>query len=80
MTRHQQYVSLQMLATYPIDGSTKVMAGKAFVSDVRHPTRTQWDWVAAVEFPVGHMRMYVASRSWGPITQFSKEVRLSYFF
>jgi hypothetical protein len=80
VTRHQQYVSAQMLAAYPIDGSTKVMAGKAIVTDARRPARRQWDWIAAIEFPVGHMRVYVASRSWGPITRFSKEVRLSYFF
>jgi hypothetical protein len=79
-TRQQAHLSAQFLMTYPIDGSTTVMAGKALVADALRPGRHQWDWIAGIEFPVGNMRVSVASRSWGPITRFSKAVRLSYLF
>jgi hypothetical protein len=80
VTTRQSYLAAQFLMTYPIDGSTTLLAGKALVADALQPGRHQWDWIAAIEFPVGNMRLYLASRSWGPVTQFSKEVRLSYLF
>ena len=79
-TRKAQYVTTQMLVTYPIDGTTTIMAGGSFVTDSWRLERHTLDWIVAVEFPIGHMRLYVAKRSKGPITVFSKEVRLSYFF
>jgi hypothetical protein len=80
LTRYQRHVETRAMVSYPLDGSTTLMFGKAVVVDALHPDRRQWDWVASVEFPVGHMRVSFASRSWGPLTKYSKEVRLSYFF
>jgi hypothetical protein len=80
LTRHHRHLETRAMVSYPLDGSTTLMFGRALVVDVLHPDRRQWDWVAAVEFPVGHMRVFFASRSWGPLTKYSKEVRLSYFF
>ena len=73
----QQYLATQFLVAYPIDGSTTIMVGKALLTDSLSFERHQWDWVGAIEFPVGHMRIYAAFHSWGPITRFSKEFRVS---
>ena len=80
VSRHHRFVTGQAFVTYPLDGSTTLMFGRAVVFEAVEPDRRQWDWVAAIEFPLGHMRVYFASRSWGPLTKYSKEVRLSYFF
>jgi hypothetical protein len=80
VSRYLRHVAGQAMVSYPIDASTRLMFGKVLVIDARSPDRHQWDWSAAVEFPVGGMRVYFASRSWGPLTKYSKEVRLAYFF
>jgi hypothetical protein len=66
--------------SYPIDGSTTVMVGRGLVTDSLRFENRQWDWVGAVEFPLGRMRLYVSCRSWGPLTKYTQEVRLAYFF
>jgi hypothetical protein len=79
-TRDQAYFSGEVLLSYPIDGSMKLLFGRAFVADVKQFDRQQWDWIAGVEFRMGRMRFNGAARSWGPVTQSSKEFSLSYFF
>jgi len=76
----EQYLSSQVMVSYPIDGATNVMLGGGLVTDSLRFERRQWDWVGAVEFPLGRMRLYVACRSWGPLTKYTQEVRLAYFF
>jgi hypothetical protein len=79
-TTKRNYLSAQLLFSYPIDASTKIMAGKAFVTDSWRFDRNQTDWYAGVEIRLGSMRISAAGRSWGPITNLSKEFRLAYFF
>ena len=74
------YLSSQIMIAYPIDGSTTVMVGRGLVTDSLRFENRQWDWVGAVEFPLGRMRLYVSCRSWGPLTKYTQEVRLAYFF
>jgi hypothetical protein len=76
----QTYLSSQVMMSYPIDGSTTVMLGRGLVTDSLRFENRQWDWVGAVEFPLGRMRLYVSCRSWGPLTKYTQEVRLAYFF
>jgi hypothetical protein len=79
-TTRQAYTTTHVLLSHPIDASTKVMAGKALVTDSWRFDNRQWDWYAGVELTLGSMRISGASRSWGPITNLSREFRLSYFF
>jgi hypothetical protein len=74
------YVSAQMLLSYPIDGSIKLLGGKAFVADSIRFDRTQWNWTGGVEIRLGRMRIYGGSRSLGSIVPYAKEFRLAYFF
>jgi hypothetical protein len=76
----KRFVSAQALVSYPLDGSTTLMFGRGVIIDTAQMNRHQWDWIGAVEFPVGHMRIYFATRSYGPISRYSQEVRISYFF
>jgi hypothetical protein len=74
------YVSAQLLASYPIDGSIKLLAGKDFTTDSITFDRTQASWVAGLEIRLGRMRIYGGSRSLGPVVPYAKEFRLAYFF
>lgn len=76
----QTYLSSQAMLAYPFDGATTIMFGGGLVTDSLRFERRQWDWVGAVEFPLGRMRLYVSARSWGPLTKYTQEVRLAYFF
>lgn len=73
----KQYLTTQFLVTYPIDGSTTIKAGKALVTDSLRASSPQWNWMAAIEFPVGRMRIQVASRTWGPLMRNTRDVRVS---
>ena len=59
------YLSAQMLLSYPIDGSIKLLGGKAFVADSIRFQRTQWNWTGGVEIRLGRMRIYGGNRSLG---------------
>lgn len=74
------YVAGQLLGSYPIDGSIKVLAGRTFVTDSFRFDRRQWNWTAGLEIRLGRMRFYGGSRSLGPIVPDAKEFRLAYFF
>jgi hypothetical protein len=50
------------------------------VTDSWHSDNRQTHWYAGVEIRLGSMRISAASRTWGPITNLSKEFRLAYFF
>jgi len=78
-TGRRGYVSTQLLLSYPIDASIKVLGGRVFVTDIRLDRR-EWDWLAGVEIRLGRMRIYGGSRSWGPLVPYAKEFRLAYFF
>lgn len=80
VSRRKRYFSGQVMVTYPLDGTTTIMAGKALVVTPFAFGRQQWDWVAGLEFSLGRMRIYGGSRSPGPLTGGSKEVRLVYLF
>ena len=80
VSKRTRYLTGHFLVTYPLDGSATLMFGKAVVYDATDFDRRQWDWLGGVEFPVGHMRVFFATRSYGPVTRYSQEVRLSYFF
>lgn len=79
-TTRRGYLSAQFLFSHPIDATTKIMAGRALVTDSWRFDNRQWDWVVTAEFRLGPMRVSGTSRTWGPITQYSKEFRLAYFF
>jgi hypothetical protein len=79
-TLRQAYVSGEALLSYPIDGTTRVYFGRALVTDLKDLGRRQWDWVGGFEFRLGRMRLSGESRSWGPVTQSSKEFSFSHLF
>jgi hypothetical protein len=79
-TTRRSYITTQFLLSYPLDASTRIMAGRALVTDSWRFDNRQSDWYAGVELRLGPMRISAASRSWGPITNLSKEFRLVYFF
>lgn len=80
VTRRDQYLSPQVLLSYPIDGITKIMAGQALTTDSLRFDRVQRDWVVAIEVRLGDMRISAASRSNGPLRTSAKEFRLFYAF
>jgi hypothetical protein len=61
------YLSAQMLASYPIDSSIKLLAGKTLVTDSIQLDRVEWNWIGGVEIRLGRMRIYGGSRSLGSI-------------
>lgn len=79
-TLTRPYLSAEALLSYPIDGTVKVLFGRALVTDSLTFERRQWDWITGVEIRFGRMRVNLATRSWGPISQSSKEYSLTYFF
>jgi hypothetical protein len=80
LTERDTYLTSQFLLSYPIDGATKIMGGRALVTDSLRFTRSQWDWIGIIEFRLGEMRISAASRSTGPLRSASKEFRLFYSF
>ena len=74
------YLSAQMLLSYPIDSSIKLLAGKTLVTDSIQLDRVEWNWTGGVEIRLGRMRIYGGSRSLGSIVPYAKEFRLAYFF
>jgi hypothetical protein len=80
VSRQERYLSPQVLLSYPIDGFTKVMAGRALVTDSLKFDRVQWDWVGAIEVRLGDMRISAVTRSVGPLRASAKEIRLFYAF
>jgi hypothetical protein len=81
VTRRQRtYFSGEMLLSYPIDGSMKLLFGRAFAANLKQLDHYQWDWIAGLEFRMGRMRFKGVARSWGPVTNSSKEFSLAYFF
>jgi hypothetical protein len=80
LTRDKAYVSSRLLATYPLDGSTRIMAGRSLITDSIRFDRRQWDWVGVIEFTLGRMRVSGMGRTIGPLSGLSKEFRLFYLF
>jgi hypothetical protein len=80
VTRQERYLSPQVLLSYPIDGFTKVMAGRSLVTDSLKFDRVQWDWVGTIEVRLGDMRISATTRSVGPLRTSAKEIRLFYAF
>ena len=80
VTRKNGYLMPGVLFSYPLDGFTKIMAGKSLVTDSLTFERTQWDWVGAIEVRLGDMRISAAARSSGSVRQSAKEFRLFYAF
>jgi len=74
------YLTTDAMLTYPIDATTKFMFGTGVVTDSITYKQYQTDWIAAAEVRLGRMRIYAASRSWGPITKSAVDFRMSYFF
>jgi len=79
-TRGKGFLSTQALLTYPIDATIKLMGGYGFVTDSLRFDRRQWDWIAAGEARLGHIRIYGAMRTWGSVSESAADFRISYIF
>jgi len=66
--------------SYPIDGATRVMFGRALTTDSLDFERRQVDWTGGVEVRMGHMRIYAGGRTSGSLIGRRGEIRLAYFF
>ena len=80
VTRHNRYLTPQFLLGYPLDGFTRIMAGKSLVTDSLDFSRRQWDTMGTIEVRLGEMRISATTRSTGPIRGTAKEFRLFYSF
>jgi len=74
------YLATEFLLSYPIDATLRFLGGASFVTEATSFRQHQWDWLAALEMRLGHIRIYAATRSWGPVTRSTLDFRLSYFF
>lgn len=79
-TANKGYFSPQAYVSYPLDAFTRVMFGRAMVTDSFTFERRQWDWVGMIEVRLGNMRVSAATRSVGPVRSAAKEFRLFYSF
>jgi hypothetical protein len=79
-TSGKGYLSTDAMLTYPIDATTKFMFGTGVVTDSITYKQYERDWIVAAEVRLGRMRIYAASRSWGPITKSAVDFRASFFF
>ena len=80
VTRDGKYLSPQFLISYPLDGFTRIMGGRALVTDSLSFSRRQWDTFGTIEVRLGDMRISATTRSTGPIRGGAKEFRLFYAF
>lgn len=80
VTKHGKYLSPQFLLSYPLDGFTRIIVGKALVTDSLKFSRRQWDTVGTIEVRLGDMRVSATARSTGPMRLGAKEFRLFYGF
>jgi hypothetical protein len=80
VTQNDKYLSPQFLLSYPLDGFTRIMGGRALVPDSLRFSRRQWDTVGTIEVRLGDMRISATTRSTGPIRGAAKEFRLFYAF
>jgi hypothetical protein len=80
VTRKDQYLSPQLLLSYPIDGFTRIMAGQALTTDSLSFEHRQWGWVGTIEFRLGDMRISASTRKSGEVRHAAKEFRLFYAF
>lgn len=80
VTRNDKYLSPQFLLSYPLDGFTRIMAGRALVTDSLSFGNRQWDTVGTIEVRLGDMRISATTRSTGPVRGGAKEFRLFYAF
>ena len=78
--RGEKFISTKVLLSYPIDATTKLMGGYGFVTDSLRFNHRQWDWIAAIEGRLGHIRIYGAMRTWGSVTKSAVDFRVCYFF
>lgn len=78
LTRDKNYLSPQFLLSYPFDSFTRIMFGKALVTDSWSFTPRQWDTVGTIEVRLGNMRISASARSLGPVRAVTKEFRLYY--
>jgi len=79
-TANKAYFSPQAYLSYPLDGFTRIMVGRALVTDSLTFERRQWDWVGMIEVRLGDMRISATTRSVGPVRSAAKEFRLFYSF
>ena len=79
-TSGKGYLSTDAMLTYPIDATTRLMFGTGVVTDSITYKQYERDWIAAGEVRLGRVRIYGASRSWGPITKSAVDFRMSFFF
>ncbi len=76
----KRYLSTDAMLTYPIDAITTFMFGTGVVTDSIRYKNYERDWIGAFEVRLGRLRLYAASRSWGPITKSAVDFRASFFF
>jgi hypothetical protein len=79
-SRGSTYLSTSILASYPIDAITKVFGGVGLVTDSITFENRQMDWIGGLEFRIGGVRISLAGRTMGPITESAIDLRLYYFF
>jgi hypothetical protein len=79
-SRGSTYLSTSILAFYPIDAITKVFGGVGLVTDSITFENRQMDWIGGLEFRIGGVRISLAGRTMGPITESAIDLRLYYFF
>jgi len=74
------FIATDAMLTYPIDAATKLMFGTGVITDSITYKQYQRDWIAAGEVRLGRLRLYGASRSWGPITKSAVDFRAYFLF
>ncbi len=74
------YYQAEVLGYYPIDALTNFFGGVALLGDSLDFDDRQVDWLAGVEWRVGHFRFRQAFRSTGPVSSAWCDFRVCYLF
>jgi hypothetical protein len=78
----RRYSVVDLLATYRLDFATRIFVGGGPLVRWWSISRQQveWDWVAGVEFHLGHLRVRQNARRMGVLNRTAFEARVCYVF
>jgi len=74
------FFSTTIRASYPIDATTKAFGGVGLVTNSINFDNRQLDWLGGLEIRVGGVRVSIAGRTMGSLTESALDFRLYYFF